>query len=1144
MDKAMARDASIEVPEKLGSINVSESGVPNSGPQLRTSARVHKKMRLDPSLASERKDLESKDEDGQIVDLKDGKAGKTSETKPSSKSSDQANNTPVTLKIKRSSPSWSGEEKDTFFQALNEYGKDFESIHSVFIAKAHEKNFPENLVKSKEQIRLFYYRTWHKLSKHLKFDPDVKRAIQELYALINYGEFRKNVGFVTEKTCVKLNDLILRGHTHFRIRGKHVRVKTPQCPALQKLNRLDVPEWKEELQLPSHVVVELRPRTASDWCRVQSVAQNPRVRTLLPLEQRLASLLAFLQQRWRPPLLQHRDKLLSSVLLAKLQLEVRADHAKEPAPILHMAPLPGVRITLPTFCLSEYLTSSSLSLAAYRERLANREALPTLPRRTLSAASRSRGRSRVEPPKMSISLPEISNKKPSVLGKDVDTLVAAAAAAVAACEAKAKASAALTGQTINGTGVKDNNGTTVSSGTVPVTAAVFASSSGVVPLLANSISTSKVSVTSASAVTEASVGITSKATKTASATVTNSGTSVSSISSVSATNGISLISEAKSALEDNSEIDATGGKNATESTALVSGTEVTRAEPQKETATEVKVKGESGAASEAEVEVKADAGTEAHTETVLEAPVSTEIDVKTDIKVEMKMRAQARREKAAARLEVVRQGWSLENACAVTIGELYLMFGHDGRVELEYWWEEKAPPEQTTLVGEKGEVSPVASALQKLVSITKLNYRKSKLLCPCGHVCGAPTKANSRSKSGGKNAKETQDKTASGSGSGKTAPKPQPLPPPPPPPPAPRTIPHHMILPTVQDGVFRRPLIAPLYRTTPRSSDVEAIKAQLEKFRPKYCNRRGRTVRQKGVVVQRMLPLLPKAPDGHTMLALKVIPQTTSKMAGEFIPIRPQPDGYSLTHAAAPPISTLRIRPKDSGVIRRQQSYLAPKLFTSAPVTISTTVPTVESKQEQQTQQEQITVTVSLAPSATSLSQSISAPLIPVDPPAGEIEMTLTKEEEMPLSPPPMSSPPPSISHLLDMDLGSTAGDDISLSGVSCGLLDAALVTSSTPSSSQTFSGLLSDECPASPLLKLPDQHWLNSEVGDISLSSLLGHLDSPIKTNQTSSGGEDVRLSDVETQMQCLMSENSVDYSAKFAVLAAQVAASAETKK
>ncbi|GLG97509.1 Protein cramped [Gryllus bimaculatus] len=1040
MDKAMARDASIEVPEKLGSINVSESGVPNSGPQLRTSARVHKKMRLDPSLASERKDSESKDEDGQIVDMKDGKAGKTSETKPSSKSSDQANNTPVTLKIKRSSPSWSGEEKDTFFQALNEYGKDFESIHSVFIAKAHEKNFPENLVKSKEQIRLFYYRTWHKLSKHLKFDPDVKRAIQELYALINYGEFRKNVGFVTEKTCVKLNDLILRGHTHFRIRGKHVRVKTPQCPALQKLNRLDVPEWKEELQLPSHVVVELRPRTASDWCRVQSVAQNPRVRTLLPLEQRLSSLLAFLQQRWRPPLLQH----------------------------------------------------------------------------------------------MSISLPEISNKKPSVLGKDVDTLVAAAAAAVAACEAKAKASAALTGQTINGTGVKDNNGTLVSSGTVPVTAAVFASSSGVVPLLANSISTSKVSVTSASAVTEASVGITSKATKTASATVTSSGTSVSSISSVSATNGISLISEAKSALEDNSEIDATGGKKATESTALVSGTEVTRAEPQKETATEVKIKGESGAVSEAEVEVKADAGTEAHTDTVLEAPVSTEIDVKTDIKVEMKMRAQARREKAAARLEVVRQGWSLENACAVTIGELYLMFGHDGRVELEYWWEEKAPPEQTTLVGEKGEVSPVASALQKLVSITKLNYRKSKLLCPCGHVCGAPTKASSRSKSGGKNAKETQDKTASGSGSGKIAPKPQPLPPPPPPPPAPRTIPHHMILPTVQDGVFRRPLIAPLYRTTPRSSDVEAIKAQLEKFRPKYCNRRGRTVRQKGVVVQRMLPLLPKAPDGHTMLALKVIPQTTSKMAGEFIPIRPQPDGYSLTHAAAPPISSLRIRPKDSGVIRRQQSYLAPKLFTSAPVTISTTVPTVESKQEQQTQ-EQITVTVSLAPSATSLSQSISAPLIPVDPPAGEIEMTLTKEEEMPLSPPPMSSPPPSISHLLDMDLGSTAGDDISLSGVSCGLLDAALVTSSTPSSSQTFSGLLSDECPASPLLKLPDQHWLNSEVGDISLSSLLGHLDSPLKTNQTSSGGEDVRLSDVETQMQCLMSENSVDYSAKFAVLAAQ---------
>jgi len=38
------------------------------------------------------------------------------------------------------------------------------------------------------------------------------------------------------------------------------------------------------------------------------------------------------------------------------------------------------------------------------------------------------------------------------------------------------------------------------------------------------------------------------------------------------------------------------------------------------------------------------------------------------------------------------------------------------------------------------------------------------------------------------------------------------------------------------------------------------------------------------VVVQRMLPLLPKAPNGHAMVTLKVIPQT-SQLSGEFMPI-------------------------------------------------------------------------------------------------------------------------------------------------------------------------------------------------------------------------------------------------------------------
>lgn len=63
---------------------------------------------------------------------------------------------------------WSHEDKNTFFEALNEFGKDFDAIQNHFAVKAKKKGIIE-LAKNKDQIRHFYYRTWHKVSKHLKF---------------------------------------------------------------------------------------------------------------------------------------------------------------------------------------------------------------------------------------------------------------------------------------------------------------------------------------------------------------------------------------------------------------------------------------------------------------------------------------------------------------------------------------------------------------------------------------------------------------------------------------------------------------------------------------------------------------------------------------------------------------------------------------------------------------------------------------------------------------------------------------------------------------------------------------------------------------------------------------------------------------
>ena len=55
---------------------------------------------------------------------------------------------------------WSKEDTYIFFEGLNEFGKDFDKLQSHFKAKyRNKKNFPDNYIKNKDQIRHFYYRT-------------------------------------------------------------------------------------------------------------------------------------------------------------------------------------------------------------------------------------------------------------------------------------------------------------------------------------------------------------------------------------------------------------------------------------------------------------------------------------------------------------------------------------------------------------------------------------------------------------------------------------------------------------------------------------------------------------------------------------------------------------------------------------------------------------------------------------------------------------------------------------------------------------------------------------------------------------------------------------------------------------------------
>lgn len=55
-----------------------------------------------------------------------------------------------------------------FFDALNEFGKDFDAIAN-FINSKLKRQKTDITCKSKEQIRALYYTTFHKITKFIKF---------------------------------------------------------------------------------------------------------------------------------------------------------------------------------------------------------------------------------------------------------------------------------------------------------------------------------------------------------------------------------------------------------------------------------------------------------------------------------------------------------------------------------------------------------------------------------------------------------------------------------------------------------------------------------------------------------------------------------------------------------------------------------------------------------------------------------------------------------------------------------------------------------------------------------------------------------------------------------------------------------------
>lgn len=219
--------------------------------------------------------------------------------------------TPET-KTKRQWELWSTEDKATFFEGLYEHGKDFDAIQNVIAQKCKKKGVAPQLIKNKDQVRHFYYRTWHKISKFVDIDKETKKETQELYGLINYGVlWKKHKAALNEKNGLKLDELIHTGSTTIKIKGKNFRIKTPICNALKKINNIDDPKPEEEagVQVPERIYLDINPRTNAAWAYVQEMSQNPRLRMMLKPEKKLSSIIKFLSQKWKPHSVKLREDL-------------------------------------------------------------------------------------------------------------------------------------------------------------------------------------------------------------------------------------------------------------------------------------------------------------------------------------------------------------------------------------------------------------------------------------------------------------------------------------------------------------------------------------------------------------------------------------------------------------------------------------------------------------------------------------------------------------------------------------------------------------------------------------------------------------------------------------------------------------------
>jgi hypothetical protein len=237
-------------------------------------------------------------------------------------------------KEKQRPETWNKMEQQIFFNALRQNGKNFESITQYF--NARQKRFTKSdtdpttntngVQRSREQIRHFYYRTLHKITKYVSI-PMSKDAANantsatasaaavasssstnilttnnslrdtQVRCLIAYHTLMNKSLRWNKKTAIKLVELIDHGKVKIVEKGKITRLRMPICKVSSKTISKDELETSDSL--PLTINIHLEPKSESAFCRVHRLAQNPFLNIEIQTLQSVKFLIEFLENKWK-----------------------------------------------------------------------------------------------------------------------------------------------------------------------------------------------------------------------------------------------------------------------------------------------------------------------------------------------------------------------------------------------------------------------------------------------------------------------------------------------------------------------------------------------------------------------------------------------------------------------------------------------------------------------------------------------------------------------------------------------------------------------------------------------------------------------------------------------------------------------------